>query len=136
MAFLSRWLSPRRIVLIITAIFLSALLTTRKPFFYESPEITGHVIEAESHRPLAGAVVVVQWEQVAHDRLEGRSSRTFRLAEAVTDGCGSFRVPAWGRTWAGIQWNMDGGSPRALIFKPRYGTTVISNFVLAIGGFP
>lgn len=66
--------------------------------FHSAKEIHGQVVDAETGKPLEGAIIVVQWQPyfvraVAHAPGHSGSIHTY---EALTDKEGRYAIPAWG----------------------------------------
>jgi hypothetical protein len=102
-----------------TQLLLIAIFLLGAPGAVSAEHYHGRVVEAETGRPLAGAVVVVVWLKDALIRMDGGT--TFHEAmEGLTDGDGRFFVPATSaRTWNPFTFVRK--EPEILIFKPMYG---------------
>ncbi len=74
---------------------LIAILLLRGCFsFYYAKAIEAWIIDAETHKPVQGAVVVARWKLVYG--LEGGYAYDWVVMETVTDESGRFTFPAWG----------------------------------------
>jgi hypothetical protein len=58
----------------------------------ETGVLYGHVVDAKSEAPLAGAVVTAAWRELAIDRKTLRSQNAQRVASVNTDSAGWYRV--------------------------------------------
>jgi hypothetical protein len=92
---------------------------------YGSMGLRGQVVDAESGRPVQGAVVVATWawldyEMPGYYRSGGyrQASNSLHVGEGVSDGGGNFRVPAWALTKSGGR--LDENQPRIFAFKAGY----------------
>jgi hypothetical protein len=65
----------------------------------ESPELTGKVIDAESGRPIAGAIVVAKVGGDGGSMFGHGHYRQLHCTAVRADAEGRFRIPAW--TWSG-----------------------------------
>jgi hypothetical protein len=95
------------------------------PDTYSAGPTTGTVVDADSHEPIAGAVVIAIWQ------LEGGMHRdvigTFRVAEDVTDGSGQYRIPAWGPLPRPANGVLDAYDPLIYVFKSGYSISSLQN---------
>jgi hypothetical protein len=87
--------------------------------FYSADPIESVVVDAETGKPIAGVVVVAHW-QAELNTLGGRAPGTqVKIAEAVTDEKGSFRIAAWGPKLV-VRGVIEEKSPELVLFKPGY----------------
>ena len=93
---------------------------------YLSGETRGRVVDADSGRPIEGAIVVARWEWLTY--VPGNLHRgpsyekvgeAVHVDEAVTDGGGGFTIAAWGPALH-TNGKMAENVPRLLAFKPGY----------------
>lgn len=87
------------------------------PAIYYARPTRGTVLDAETHQPIEGAVVVAQWKLIWGARGE---ERRFELAEATTDGSGGYALPGWGPRLRPLAARFDYLAPRLLVFKHGY----------------
>ena len=85
---------------------------------YYSTAIEGRVVDAESGRPVQGALVTANW-QLEGGFDTGVPRAQLKILETTTDASGAFRLPSWGPrlSFAGhpsSKW------PQILIFKPGF----------------
>ena len=96
---------------------------------YSAEPIEAWVVDAETKRPLEGAIVVAHWE--LKGGLEGGNIQgQIMVMESVTDKAGRFYFPAWGPTWhiASPWWGyLSDSDPELLLFKSGYGYVSVSN---------
>jgi hypothetical protein len=92
---------------------LRAALCPGVPLGVDAGVVYGHVVDAETESPLAGAAVALQWRELAVWDKAGsdvlRPVRSDRLASAITDAGGWYRacgVPTG--TWLSMQIQQDG----------------------------
>ena len=78
-----------RIMLVMFALFpLSACGLSSGP-------IEGHVFEAGTHKPIAGAIVIVRWHGTYSIPFADTRSSCYHVETATTDAQGRFKTPAW-----------------------------------------
>jgi hypothetical protein len=78
-----------RIMLVMFALFpLSACGLSNGP-------IEGQVFEAGTHKPLAGAIVIVRWHGTYSIPFADTRSSCYHVETATTDAQGHFKTPAW-----------------------------------------
>jgi len=91
--------------------------------FYKIPSIEGWVVDAQTEKPIQGAVIVVE------RRLEGGIHSGFagylKYQEVITDKNGYFKVPKMGIIYT--QYRMHNLSPFIYIFKKGYKNRNIDN---------
>ena len=87
----------------IVLLFISALLSgcqalvliasTIGSYTYSSEETTGQVIDADTHQPISGAIVVTSW----YGTYSAGNSHTscYHVETARTDNNGFYKMPAW-----------------------------------------
>jgi len=102
-------------------------------FFFSSDELSATVVDRDG-KPVPGALVVVTWK-LEKGKLHGYEYKTLHEAEVLTDAQGVFRVPAWGKKYAGLFWNLGGSSPQAYVLKKGYKVEVLRNYTSSFGGF-
>lgn len=77
-----------------SALLLAILLVRGCFSFYYAKAIEAWIIDAETRKPVQGAVVVARWKLVYG--LEGGYAYDWVVMETVTDENGRFTFPAWG----------------------------------------
>lgn len=89
--------------------------------------IDSQVVDAETGKPIQGAVVVAYWElhpgSLGGDALPCAAAN---VEEAVTDKDGKFHLPGWGPI-KGFCGGMRQGNPLLFVFKSGYGYGRFSN---------
>jgi len=88
--------------------------------YYTSDPIEAWVVDADTGKPIEGAIVAANWQLVASGLdTGGRKLRQLEVMETVTDKDGRFRFPGFTR----INFSLDQlreEDPQILIFKPGY----------------
>lgn len=101
------------------------------PPVYFARSIEGRVIDAETGKPIEGAVVVATWE-TAMLSLDTKTGPTLYVHETTTDGDGRYRIRGWGpKPRAPLTTLNPYRDPAITIFKSRYKNKVLSNNHLA-----
>lgn len=107
---------------------LKSLIAAGEPDTYSSEEIRGRVVDAASGDPIAGAVVVANWN-ISRTNLSIISGllaadtreKLFQVFESVTDSDGRYVIPAWGPVERPVSWAIASPyDPNIAIFKPGY----------------
>ncbi len=91
------------------------------PPIYFAKATHGTVIDAETKQPIAGAVVVANWD-LFHE-LWGEGShgvRSLQITEVVTDKDGKYVVPGWGPKLRPCFTYLDHDDPALNVFKSGY----------------
>ena len=115
--------------LLIFALLVTATCTFAPPTYYTAPivyfgaPISGRVIDAETKKPIEGAVVAVEWEMIGS---WGRRA-PFVMHELLTDADGSFTTPWWGPRFRSPIGGVLEGDPTIWVVKSEYGYFVKSN---------
>jgi len=94
-------------------------------FFYRANPVEAWVIDAESGRPVDGALVVANW-QLEGGLDSGIPRGQLQILETVTDAAGRFELPGWGPriVFSGhASWKW----PQILIFKSGYRYALVMN---------
>ena len=89
------------------------------PEFYASERIEAVVVDADTQRPVPGAVVVAVWRQV-DVRIECWADRLFGTSEVRTDASGRFTILRWGPRLSSPQAFIDSRSPELWVLKRGY----------------
>lgn len=107
----------RRLFFIAAALLLGGHLTCG-PLVYYSPTITATVIDEETTKPIAGAVVLASWRLYQFD---GATNSYLYAGEAITGQDGKFVIPSWGpRLRPPIMWLHYDWEPELTIYCPGY----------------
>jgi hypothetical protein len=104
-------------------IMLLASCSAFRSYKYWSPETQFVVLDAQTNKPIEGAIVLANWPVKHRPFLVGEvGGRTDSVAffEGVTDAEGVIKFPAWGPEYA--DWNViiDRSGPIIRIFKQGY----------------
>jgi hypothetical protein len=91
---------------------------------YMSEGLVGRVVDSESKEPIAGVIVVANWELKG---LEGFVTEQLQIAEVITDKTGQFIIPSWGPVKAKSAGELRPSEPTVRIFKPGYEPLVLFN---------
>ena len=88
--------------------------------YYTSDPIEAWVVDADTGKPIEGAIVVASWQLLGFT-LDTGGSRNHQLAvmETVTDKNGRFSFPGFTRVNFRLE-KLGEEDPRVLIFKPGY----------------
>lgn len=100
---------------------------------YTAKAIEVRVVDAEIGKPLAGVIVVLNWELVDSSRLPAGQ---LTIAETVTDEDGKFSFPAWGPKALPPNSRIDQKAPQLLLFKEGFQYRRFVNPVTASAGRP
>jgi hypothetical protein len=103
---------PRKCLSLVVAsiaLLLAACTTT-----LQAPAISGRVLDQDTNRPLAGAVVLAYWNGDVPIFPESRTY-CFEILSAITDAEGNYRLPSWRRTY----WESEIHGPQ-VHFLPYY----------------
>ena len=106
-------LTKRKIIVIILAVILFIIFC---PFAYLSP-FKGKVIDADTKKPIEGAVVLVVYRREVLS-IAGSNTYPADVQETLVDSNGEFKIP-WRIRWFGKakRWP----EANVIIFKPGYG---------------
>ena len=106
-------LTKRKIIVIILAVILFIIFC---PFAYLSP-FKGKVIDADTKKPIEGAVVLVVYRREVLS-IAGSNTYPADAQETLVDSNGEFKIP-WRIRWFGKakRWP----EANVIIFKPGYG---------------
>ena len=110
----------KRILLFIFQLLSAVLVlsTCATPLTYSAKEIRGQIVEAETGRPIEGAVVVAQW--ILSHVGSGHYGRRLHIHETITDKNGYYVIPAWGPKPRPPLTDLIYRDPQILIFKSGY----------------
>lgn len=103
------------------SLFLWAGIDGCSPIPLSAAPINSQVVDAETGKPIAGAVVVAGW-MLRPGSLTGDSlpCGTANVEEAVTGKDGRFHLPGWGPKWPPCGGTMTGGEPMIFVYKSGY----------------
>lgn len=87
------------------------------PIFYSGEAIHARVIDETTGKPIAGAVVVAEWQE---QLFGGSHVGALHWAEAVTDARGEFTIPAWGPKLRMPTTKFTYSDPEITVYKPGY----------------
>ena len=93
---------------------------------YSAEKIVGTIVDAETGKPIKGAVVVASWVLTGYGQTLAGIER-FKIMETVTDKKGHYGIEGWGPAKRKIDrcfWNED---PLLSIFKPGYYPKTLAN---------
>ena len=114
---------------LIVAALLAATCTFAPPTYYTAPivyfgaPIEGRVVDADTQKPIEGAVVAVEWEMIGSWGRRGQ----FVEREVLTAADGKFKVPGWGPRFRSPIGGVLEDDPTIWVFKSAYGYHVSSN---------
>jgi hypothetical protein len=87
--------------------------------YFHDKGIRGHVVEADTNKPIEGAIVVTMWQlsQIGSQGFGGYA----KVIETETDKEGKFIIPAW-KAFKPLTSNsiMHDSAPKVIIYKPGY----------------
>lgn len=112
---------------------LKASLTISSTYY--GAEIRGRIVDQETGKPIAGAVVVAHWMmsttefQVLPIFWAQRKDRLLYVTEALSGPDGCYDIPQWGPVTTPVGWAKEGPADPALaVFKPGYEPKIIHNW--------
>jgi hypothetical protein len=91
------------------------------PPIYFAKATHGTIIDAETKQPIAGAVIIANWD--LYDELWGGGShgvQSMQITEVVTDTEGKYVVPGWGPRRRPLFTHLDDRDPALTAFKSGY----------------
>lgn len=95
--------------------------------YYISDPIEAWVVDAETGKPIEGAIVTANWQLVAFGLdTGGRKLHQLEVMETVTDSKGRFHFPGFTKLNLSFE-QLGDGDPRIRIFKPGYDYSGISS---------
>jgi len=113
---MNSWLPLRWLLTLSVAALWSPLAA--HAFLYRADPIEAWVVDAETGRPVEGALVTANW-QLEGGLDSGIPRGQLQILETTTDAAGRFYFPGWGPKFAFIghaSWKW----PQILVFKPGY----------------
>lgn len=97
---------------------LAALLSLQACALSSRP-INGHVLDEETGKPVADAIVVITWQGNWYKIVEG-STFCYHVETARTDAEGEYHIPAWSLPWQMEHMTVSSRVVNAEAFKPGY----------------
>jgi hypothetical protein len=107
------------LTLLVTTLAFAASCQSNQWVYFHDEEIRGYVVEADTKKPIEGAIVVSMW------RLSQMLSQGFggyaKVLETKTDKEGKFKISAW-KTFKPLTADsvMHDFAPKVIIYKPGY----------------
>ena len=89
---------------------------------WRSEAIDGRVVDEDTGAPIAGAIVLVNWQIKG---MEGYPQGQLGIFERVTDADGRFQIPAWGPKRPPMGTTVDASDPTVRVFKNGYEPLVV-----------
>ncbi|MFC4313122.1 carboxypeptidase-like regulatory domain-containing protein [Steroidobacter flavus] len=89
---------------------------------WRSEAIDGRVVDEGTDAPIAGAIVLVNWQIKG---MEGYPQGQLGIFERVTDAAGRFQIPAWGPKRPPMGTTVDASDPTVRVFKNGYEPLVV-----------
>lgn len=123
------------LILLISHIGLAEAQTL--PPTYSAPPLIGRVVDAETGKPVEGAIVVAKWEIEKTTNIwpvGSTRSAVLHVAESLTDANGHYKIESWGPEGRPSGWWMDSGhDPLLCVFKQGYELEWVSNTKSGVG---
>jgi hypothetical protein len=111
-------------VLIVALIWVMAF---RLPNSYSAAPIAGRVVDAQSGRPISGAVVMALWELRKDFGIEGPIlAGTLHVTEVLTDEDGRYQIEAWGSLRRPVGTYLGPEAPRLMSMQESMKTGVVT----------
>jgi len=110
---------------LLAALSIAPSVCLASPAQYSSGPTWGQVIDADTGKPISGALIIAHWD--TEGGMERSRNGTFKVLEATTDSNGNFSMPAWGPEPASPRGELDAYDPAINIFKPGYTPEFILN---------
>jgi hypothetical protein len=118
---------PLRSACLVSILFLAGC---GSPVYVAAPTY-GKVVDAETGEPIAGAIVIANWQLVAGSFDGPRQRGQLEVKETVTDRDGRFRMSGFIRLNPRLHELRD-DDPQVLIFKPGYQyKRITSDYIMA-----
>ena len=121
------------ILMIISLLGLALAFLGTQQIYYSDGPWSGRIMDAETKRPIEGAVVVAMWDKIYPTIVISYSS-FFDASETLTDSTGNFVIPAFKAInftpFTRIR------RPTFEIFKPGYSTAYTSDSPLTLVDHP
>lgn len=112
--------APTKLIAIAAIIFSATAVAGLLPHRLYGRHLAGHVVDAATGHPIAGAHVAYLWQATINPSgFTGHNSRDicYHAAATVTDAQGRFDIPAWSK-WE--TYDVDPVDPRALVYAREY----------------
>lgn len=115
---------------IVIALFLPLLAFCHPPV-YVAKDIHGQVIDEETGRPVADAIVVARWG-LRQEVVPGfaYSDGSLKIIETATDGNGRYSISGWGPIPRPPFHFLDDADPELIVFKNGYDALGLGNRTL------
>lgn len=110
---------PRALSILALAVAYIGLFGHGGAVWYRTPEITYRVLDAETGKPVQGAVAVARWVVGPSSALAGDWRSNFDLKDAVSDKEGRLVIPALSKGNPDL-WRLKKGAPWVTVYKPGY----------------
>ena len=119
------------VVLLFVGLIITLLVTYDSyPSEYEAKPISGVVFDAESRKPVEGAVVVAIWSEYG-GAFQAYKIDELEVQETVTDSQGKYTLPGWplkrSRNWSAF---VPTDEPRIFAYKYKYSPKYIYNGIV------
>jgi len=118
--------------LLTMALIAYAPAAVADPAIYSAKAVRGAVVDDVTGEPLAGVVVVAQWELV-RELLPGMVNKSYgdrlAIAETVTDASGRYEIAGWGPVARPPSTHLEHRDPSISFFKPGYYPWTVTNEV-------
>ncbi len=115
-------------------IVVAALSVHADPGTYSAKEIRGRIVDGVSGEPLAGVIVVAQWELV-REVIPGVINKSYgdvlKTVEVVSGADGGYTIPAWGPMLRPPLFHLEELDPALELFKPGYYPRHVTNPIRA-----
>jgi len=108
----------RRIFAALLILIAPDVVAWNLPDTYSAGPTWGKVVDADTQQPIRGALVVALWD--LQGGLERGRFDTFKVAEALTDEGGDFRMDGWGPLPRPDNGLLDKYDPHIIVFKSGY----------------
>jgi len=121
------------LIFLITTLAISSSCQANQWVYFHDEEIRGYVVEADTNKPIEGAIVVSIWELL---QIPGHGFGGYaKVIEAKTDKDGNFIIAAW-KTFKPLTADsvMHDLAPKIVIYKSGY--KVYASHKKAREGFP
>ncbi len=107
-------------IIIVVGFFLFSVETISEAgwLIYHKPAFQGKVIDAETKKPIEGAVIVAVYNKTTVGLGAGNISSIISVRETLTDKDGTFLIPSYTTIIQPFSWE---DSASFIIFKPGYG---------------
>lgn len=123
-----RFIGRHKVLSAFVAVLVVLFILVAWPSVYWAYPIEATVVDKDTGTPLAGVVVVANWEISGGLNFpESAPVGELMVMEAVTDKAGRFHFPGWGPKLIFFHNRLDGAAPQLFLFKPNYDLKVVNN---------